>query len=356
MGLLYSNMKIFHYKEKLDSLPFEINTILAPLHIRLKPTNICNHNCWYCAYRRDNIQLGKDMILMDHIPQRKILELIEDFTQMGVKAVTFSGGGEPLCYPYLLQALHLLSERHIKFSCLTNGTNLDKEIAEYFAFNGTWIRISLDGWDDKSYASYRGVSVKEYAKLIRNIENFKKLGGVCYLGVIIIIDKNNAYHVYQMIKKLQNIGVDSVKVSPCIVSNDGAENNAYHQQYFDIVNEQIERFKKEFKLRNFEIFNSYHKQLETFDKDYTWCPYIQINPVIGADLNVYSCHDKAYNIKEGLVCSVKEKHFKDVWFSDKLKFFKINPKLHCKHHCMVNDKNNLILDYLNADVEHLNFV
>jgi radical SAM protein with 4Fe4S-binding SPASM domain len=76
-------------------------------------------------------------------------------------------------------------------------------------------------------------------------------------------------------------------------------------------------------------------------KEYTWFPYSQILPVIGADLNIYPCQDKAYNLEEGLVGSIKEQRFKDFWFSDKNQFFKINPSLHCNHHCVANLKNKI---------------
>ena len=108
MGHLYTHMKIFHYKDKLESLPRESDVILAPLHIRIKPTNVCNHNCRYCAYRMDDLQLGKDMNVRDYIPRDKMIEIIDDIIEMGVNAVTFSGGGEPFCYPYLLDAVERL--------------------------------------------------------------------------------------------------------------------------------------------------------------------------------------------------------------------------------------------------------
>jgi len=184
MKLLYSRMKIFHFKEKLDSLPIEKDIILSPLHIRIKPTNICNHNCWYCAYRKDNIQLGKDMVIQNQIPREKMMELIDDFIDMGLKALTFSGGGDPFCYPYLLEAVRRLSKTDIRFASLTNGSRLTGEIAEIFAQKGAWIRVSMDGWDSASYASYRRVSIDEFGKVMRNIENFKKIGGPCYLGVV----------------------------------------------------------------------------------------------------------------------------------------------------------------------------
>src|SRR5271169_2265587 len=191
MGLLYTKMKIFNFKEKLDSLPEEINEILPPIHIRIKPTNVCGHNCKYCAYRADNLQLGKDMNVSDYIPKEKMMEIMDDIEEMGVKAITFSGGGDPFCYPYLLDTAKRLSKTNIKFASLTNGSRLQEEIAEIFAHRATWLRISIDGWDDESYSSYRSVPYGEFSRVMKNMEDFKKIGGACYLGVSLIIDRRN---------------------------------------------------------------------------------------------------------------------------------------------------------------------
>lgn len=354
--LLYSKMKIFHFKEKLDSLSRYVDKMMSPVHIRIKPTNICNHNCSYCAYRVENLQLGKDMSIRDQIPKEKMIEIIDDIVNMGVKSVTFSGGGEPFCYPYLLDAVKKLAQTPVKFAALTNGSKLQGEIAELFSNYATWLRISIDGWDDDSYSQYRGVAKGEFTKVMDNMENFKRLKGRCFLGVSIIIDQRNAVHIYDFVQRLKGIRVDSVKICPCIISNDGTENNLYHKPIFEQVKEQILRACSEFSEEGFEIFDSYHEQLGTFEKNYTWCPYLQILPVIGADLNIYPCQDRAYNLEEGLIGSIKNQRFKDFWFSDKSNFFKINPSLHCNHHCVADVKNRLIFDYLNADKEHLAFV
>lgn len=354
MNLLYTKMKIFHYINKIESLTK--NKIMAPIHIRVKPTNICNHNCSYCGYRTDNLQLGKDMIIKDYIPENKMMEIIDDAEEMKVKAITFSGGGEPLLYPFMTKTLERLSNTSIKFAALTNGSKLTGKIAEIFAHRGTWIRISIDGWDNKSYSSYRGVPEGEFTKVINNIKKFKKLGGNCRLGVVVIVDKTNHTHVYELIKLLKDTEVDSVKVAPCLISNHKEENDDYHNPIFISVEKQIVQAIIELESNNFEIFNSYHKQLETFEKKYTWCPYLQIVPVIGADQNIYSCHDKAYNLDNGILGSIKNTRFKDFWFSDKNKFFKINPSKNCNHHCVVNENNKLILEYINTDKNHLEFV
>jgi len=196
----------------------------------------------------------------------------------------------------------------------------------------------------------------EFTKIMRNMGKFKKLGGKCYLGVCLIVDRNNTSRIYGLINRLKDIGVDSVKISPCIVSNDGAKNNKYHRKIFNNIKTQIKKAIKDLANDKFEIFDSYHELNKKFKKAYIWCPYLQILPVIGADLNIYSCQDKAYNLNEGLIGSIKNQRFKDFWFADKSNFFKINPSLHCNHHCVANIKNKLIFEYLNINKEHLVFV
>jgi len=267
-----------------------------------------------------------------------MMELVDDFIAMGVKAVTFSGGGEPLCYPYLTATASRLVEAGIKIATLTNGALLNGEIAELFAAKGSWIRVSVDGWDSKSYAEYRGISENEFDRVMHNLATFRKNSSDCLLGVVIIVDNKNYRYIYELIRTYHELGAHSVKIAPCFTCNDGLENNRYHEPHFNQVKEQIQKAINDFQSPSFEIFDSYYAQLCTFHKEYDWCPYIQINPVIGADMNVYSCHDKAYNLDNGLLFSIKERSFKEGWLANKQQFMSIKPNRHCDHHCVVNEK------------------
>ena len=357
MAIVYTSAKIFHFMDKLASLPKSVEEIMSPIHIRIKPTNICCHSCRYCAYGKDNFNIfGKDKFERSYIPNDKMMEIIDDLIDMGTRAVTFSGGGEPFLYPYFLDTVKKLARSKIKFASLTNGSLLDGEIARLFSSHGTWIRVSMDGWDDRSYSNYRKVKEGEFSKVISNMRRFKALNGKCYLGVSLIVDKANSSHVYEMLRILKNIGVDSVKISACLVNDTSVDNNIYHKPLFAVVKRQVDKANEELADNEFQIFNAYTKLDEKFKKDYTWCPYSQILPIIGADLSVYACPDKAYNLKNGELGTIKNQRFKDFWFSDKNKFFKINPSKHCIHHCETNQKNRLILEYLGAKNEHLDFV
>lgn len=356
MGLLYTRAKIFHFGDKLESLPASSASIEPPLHVRIKPTNACAHNCRYCAYRVSNLQLGRDMNERDSIPGDKMLEILEDLVAMGVRAVTFSGGGDPFYYQHLTEAVRRLSESPVKFAALTNGSRLEGELAELFALHGTWLRVSIDGWDDASYARYREVRSGEFTRVVTNMKRFKSLQGPCNLGISMVVDQENYRHIYDIAVRMKDIGADSIKVSPCIVSNYGRENNEYHRPIFPAVQEQVNQATADLGDEHFQVYNAFHRQLETFEKPYSWCPYLQILPVIGADLNVYSCQDKAYNLTSGLLGSLDGVCFRDFWFSGKDKFFTINPARHCNHHCVADARNRLVLEYLEADHNHLAFV
>ena len=53
----------------------------------------------------------------------------------------------------------------VAFAALTNGARLTGKTAEVFARNARWVRVSMDGWDAKSYAEHRGVSLSEFDKV-----------------------------------------------------------------------------------------------------------------------------------------------------------------------------------------------
>ncbi len=354
-GCRYSRYKMFHFTEKLDSLPKERSRLLPPVHVRIKPTNVCAHHCSYCAYRSDNLQLGETMDERDQIPEWKMFEVLEDLDEIGVQAITFSGGGDPLYYKPILGVVKWLAGSPIRFATLTNGARLSGELAEMFSRYGTWVRVSIDGWDDDSYAQYRGIRIGEFSKLVDNLSAFSKLGGTCHLGVSLIVDRQNIAHIGDLLRRLQDVGVDSVKISPCVISNVGSKNTEYHNPYVERVEEIINEFSLAQKESSFEVLNAYHRFPEKFHKSYNWCPYQQLLTVIGADLNVYTCQDKAYT-SSGCLGSIRSKRFQDFWFQSKQRFFGTNPSIDCQHHCVAADKNLALIDFLEEEPEHQYFV
>ncbi len=354
MSKLYSNLKFLRYADHVEALREQ--RVVAPVHIRIKPMNHCNHDCWYCAYRVSNLQLGEDIDLKDSIPEAKMFEIVDDVIAMGVKAVTFSGGGEPLLYKPLPEVVERLAKGGVRVASLTNGSNLKGKVADAFAEHGTWIRISMDGWDDASYAKARHIKEGEFTRLLENIRAFTARGSKCVLGVSYIVGEENCDHLYEVCALLRDAGVNHVKFSGVVVANSGAENNAYHAKIMDRATAQIAKARTLADER-FDVIDHYHELDERFEKHYTFCPYLMFLTVIGADSMVYTCQDKAYT-QSGTLGSIRDRSFKDFWFSEenRERLFSLDPSKACSHHCVSHGKNLAILDLLSLDPDHGSFV
>lgn len=354
MSRLYSNLKFLRYTDRLDAL--REHRMAAPVHIRIKPINHCNHDCWYCAYRVTNLQLGEDIDYKDKIPEAKMFEIVEDVIEMGIKAITFSGGGEPMLYKPLPEVVKRLAEGGVKVASLTNGSNLKGRMADAFGEYGTWVRISTDAWDDASFAKSRSIKEGEFTTLLRHMSDFSSRGSKCTLGISFIIDETNCEHLYDACVLFKQAGVDHVKLSGVVVSNSGVENNAYHARIRERVEPQIAKATN-LSDERFSVIDHYHELEERFDKHYHSCPYLMYLTVIGADSVVYTCQDKAFT-QDGTLGSIKDRRFKDFWFSEKnrQRVFGLDPSRVCNHHCVTHGKNLAIHDVLGLDPDHGAFV
>lgn len=355
MSRLYSSMKFLRFTDRLEAI--RDGRVAAPAHIRIKPTNRCNHDCWYCAYRVGNLQLGEDMREEDSIPEAKMFEIVEDVIAMGVKAVTFSGGGEPLLYKPLPEVVERLAAGGVKVASLSNGSNLKGRVADVFAAHGTWVRVSVDAWDDESYRKARGAKGDAFTRLLENLRDFSARKSDCVLGVSFIIGHDNHTHVHEVCRLFKECGVNHVKLSGAVVANDLAANNAYHREIMAAVSAQVVRAKAELDGDGFTVIDHYHELEERFEKAYHICSFLQFLTVIGADQTVYTCQDKAYT-QLGTLGSIKDRSFREFWFSEenRARLYGLDPARDCRHHCVSHAKNEAIQEYLSIDPDHGMFV
>ncbi|WP_027186542.1 radical SAM protein [Desulfovibrio inopinatus] len=357
MENIYSQAKIFHFKDRLDALSQK--KAVAPIHIRLKPINACNHRCFYCCYRNEDLFLSELMKEKDMIPEQKMAEIAQDMIDCGVKAVTFTGGGEPLIYPHFVQTARTLLNGGVKVATLTNGSALCGSVAQVLAEGASWVRVSMDSTDGESIQQSRGTGPEEFDRIIANIEAFsQKKHRDCELGVNFIVTKLNAHKVYDFIKLLREVGADHVKVSECVVGTDDKQNNAYHKEHFAKTLAEVKRAQSELSQDGFRVINKFHELEIEYQKPYGWCPFIcGFLNVIAADLRVYTCQDKAYST-EGILGSLKDQSLKEFWHSDAFQkaALGISPLRDCHHHCVQHGKNMALIDYLSTDTRHLEFV
>jgi len=354
MKTLYSPMKYAYFQDRIQE--WRSGRLAAPVHIRIKPTNRCNHRCWYCAYRSNDLHLGQDMDERDSIPSDKMKQIVDDIIIMGVRAVTFSGGGEPLLYKALPETIEQLASGGVSVATLTNGANLRGRVAEALASHATWVRLSVDSWDDDSYVASRGAKHGEFQRLLANIKAFVETRTRCVLGISFIVTKDNYAQVPEACRMFKSVGAGHVKLSAVVVGNTVDENNRYFRSF---AREAAPYIQQAVTLTGgkFQVYDHFHEMADRFEKPYTSCPFQQFLTVIGADLNIYTCQDKAYTA-EGLLGSIRDRSFREVWFSEEnlRKIRGIDPSRICRHHCVSHQKNLSILEYLALDMDHVMFV
>jgi len=112
-----------------------------------------------------------------------------------------------------------------------------------------------------------------------------------------------------------------VKISLSVISTKREENKKYHLPHLKSVKRQTAMGISDLADSSFAIvdkFDEFEDKNNCYEKQYTGCPFIQYLTVIGTDMKVYTCYDKAYT-RKGKIGSIKDKSFQEAWFDSKTK-------------------------------------
>ena len=352
-GTPYSEMKVFYHPEVIEHLIS--GERCNPVYIRIKPTNRCNHNCDYCHYRHAYLDLD-EYEPNDEIPREKMLEIVRDMKDLGVKAVTFSGGGEPLLYPHIEETMEAVLDADIDLSIITNGSLLKGRKAELLA-KSKWVRLSIESVNDAEYSRIRGIKPGSFHDLCKNIANFAKIKDTsCELGVNVVVSRDNYKEIPEMAQLMKSLGVNHVKFAPLITT----DTRAYHAAIKDDVTAMLAAAADECNEAKFRVLDLYTGDFAdsvVFEREYSNCPIKEFICVIAANSKVYFCHDKAY-LGNGCICDLTSRSFKEAWTSKEVTelFQQFDARGRCKQHCVYDGRNKLINSFLEMDRTHINFI
>lgn len=359
----YSDFKILGHPEKVES--FRTGRITAPLYVRIKPTNRCNHACRFCTYsdgtKREKDVAGEHLVTGMHtamserdvMPLAKGLQLLADLAAIGTKAVTFSGGGEPLYHPEIEGLLGTTLRHGLDLSIITNGQLLSGHRAALL-LHAKWVRVSIDYTSAEQMAASRHVPARLFEQVMINLREFAaKKPATCDLGINFIVTRYNYEGLIPFARELRNRGVNNVRFSPVYV--EGFQD--YHAPIAERVREQLQEMQQLCTPEGFSINSTYdlNSPGKSPERPFSRCLYAQTVPVVGADLGVYACHNTAYT-DHGRIGSIAEQSFREMWFSEETAawFRKFNPSCVCRHECA--NHNKVALYNQLADVSADNFV
>lgn len=330
----YSNYKIAWDAKKLAS--FCSGKLTAPLYVRIKPTNRCCHNCSFCVYNKDLSGMHEGFNRNDELPGEKLFETISCLIRMGVKAITFSGGGEPLMHPEILGAVKMCHNAGLPFSMITNGQLLSGEIASHLGY-ADWVRVSANYHTSGEFIqSGRSSRAEDFLAVVENIRTFKKYKRpTCELSMNYIVTRANVETILDAAIFWKEVGVETIRFSPVWVK----DFEAYHHQIRNAAEMRIARAHVELGI---EIQNGYATQSTGTARSYRRCYYQEVVPIIGADGKIYRCHNAAYT-GHGFLGSIHNIDFETAWAAQDLRArIKNFDTVACNHQCAADRKNQFI--------------
>jgi len=150
--LKITKIENFNLSHNYDFVIDKINNKLGMIQLEL--TQNCNLRCKYCIYS-DFFKEKRNYANVDmkEATAKKAIDYLKLHSINSKKASISFYGGEPLLKFSLLQksvayARKIFQKKKINFAMTTNGTLIDKEIAEYLHEQGFSILVSLDGPKD----------------------------------------------------------------------------------------------------------------------------------------------------------------------------------------------------------------
>lgn len=245
----------------------------------------------------------------------------ERLLELGVKGFILTGGGEPTINPDFDKIAGWLSEKGIHWGINTNFNVLK-------LIRPNYLKVSLDGWDEKSYEAARGV--KAYSRTVKNIADFcewkKNCGVKTNVGIQMVV--GNPDNILRFYETNKGLPVDYIVFRPmestrasAYNSDEAKANAARAVGILEELKKEDERVKINFKW--FELGTCFDSCLANWSQ-------IAINT--SGDV-MYCCH-KPYEI----VC-----HLMDEDVMEKKSAFSTNIAM-CDVPCRLTGANKCLLE------------
>ncbi len=213
----YASDKAAYHPDRL--LALKEHRSVAPVHVQLIISDLCNQNCNFCSYRIsegfssanfvEQLEGGKVNVNPNRqIPKEKCFEILDDCAAMGVKAIQFTGGGEPTAHKDHLAIFQHAQELGLETALVSNGVIL-RDVPTYAKM--TWIRISLDAGTEETYEKTR--ESKSWKTVLRNLMELSTIQDYTTVGVGFVITKYNCLEIEAACKLVKDIGISNMRLS-----------------------------------------------------------------------------------------------------------------------------------------------
>lgn len=294
--------KLLKHLDKLQGIQ---NGVVSPIMVHLAITNVCNLKCSFCCFAN---RKRSEILSFDDVKT-----VLNQFKQIGTKAVEFTGGGEPLLHPNINDIAQYAYDSGYSLGVCTNGTCLRK-IKNWDLFK--WVRLGLYFVDN------------EYSIDIEYLKQFTKVD----VSGAYVWDNPDISLFYKMISFAEEnkiptrIAVNAIKPPDEILKD------------MDTVKYQMSSLGK----LNHVFLSDFNLQVERRNDN---CYIHMIKPFVFPDRNVYACPSAELAVENKVNVNPE---FKLCDIDHIVDFYKqgVSVRKHKCSFCKYSQQNELIEDIL----------
>jgi len=313
---------------------------LKPLEVVVEITTHCNYSCIHC-FR--NLMKPSEHGFMDLDLYRKLLNQLEE---INVKKLTFTGWGEPLVHPHVLDFLSEAKKRGFHILLNTNGSLL-AEYAEDIAKIGVdGVVVSIDSADPDLYEKIRvgGAFDSVLSGVLKLVEVSEKLGKTPLVAFWFTAATYNCHEIPNLPLFARRFRAVKVSISHFIPLS-----SRHEEMYSCVFNaERLSRFRSMVDKLSIEAFKHPVKVLlppATLSMDRA-CPFAEARATYvrfdgGVSPCIHYAHSWRFSLKgverrvEPVVFgNISAKSILEIWRSEQYSKFRIRATLALMPSCL----------------------
>ncbi len=187
--------------------------MIMPITCEIDLSNNCQNSCRFCMFK------GYRSLSPVALEWPAYSKLLADLHSIGVKSITFTGGGEPTMHPEFTAMVQLADGMGFDIGLITNGIISIEECAALFTF----VRVSLDAATPKTYAL-----LKDNNAFDEVISNITKIRADTEVGLSYVICKDNEHEIELAQELADELDISYIQFKP--VYGDRLNRQSWHRK------------------------------------------------------------------------------------------------------------------------------
>lgn len=260
-----------------------------PIQVEIDLTNLCTSACPWCAGYLERASSKATLFAAGDVAEERweaslagVNSLIDELALLGVKSLTWTGGGDPTCHKHWLFLLEQAAYLGLENALITNGV-VDSSNAVPLC---EWIRYSVDAATEKTYGEQHG-RPHHFAKVLKNVrlaaERKQRESLPCTIGVAMVTSTGTRHEIVEFARLWRDVPVDYIQYRPLL--------DTHGQAWFSDTAETMELIREAAAIEPRVVWSeAKYAAMVRGETGYTKrCHGIFFETAIGADGKIFPC-------------------------------------------------------------------